>query len=649
MILRRQMTLGLVLAMCFVAVSSLHVQDAAAAASEAELIKIIKSNAPRAAKDKACRELQVIGTEACIDALAVLLVDETYSHMARYALEPMPYPKVGKTLRDALGKTKGVTKIGIITSLGFRKDAEAVGQLVKLLGDADVDVASAAAAALGRIGTPEAAKAIDALRGRAKGGLRAVAAEASLTAAERLVEQGQAAQAAAICADLQGADWPPHVRLGAFVGLLGAGGDKAVDMAVAAIGGSDAGFRAAAIANSGSLKGAGVAKRLASQLAKLPPDAQVLLIGALTVRGDTAVRPEIVTAAGSADPAVRVAAVVALARLGDAECIPVLYKALIEGKSDAEKRSAVNSLQVLPGEKVNPALLACMKRAPAAARAELIETLALRKADGIVSDLVKEANGPDAAVRAAAVKALGQLAAPSDLPALLGLLVAPKDAAAVDGIERAVVRVARKIADEATRADAVLAALGKSPATPVRCSLLRTLGGIGNAKAFKTVVAALSDTNADVTDAAVRALSSWPDARALDACLGVFRTSDSMVHRVLALRGCVRLLGLSDRKAGQKLKIFAELMKTAKRGQDRRLVLSGIAGVADPAAVGAVRPYLRDAEVKDEAELALLAIARAIRTSHPAQAKAAAQALLKSKNRTIRRDAGRLVRDLSSR
>jgi len=617
-------------------------------ASEAELIKIIKGDAPRAAKDAACRELQVVGTAKCVDALAVLLVDDTYSHMARYALEPMKYPKVGKVLRDALGKTKGATKVGVITSLGFRRDTQAVGQLTKLLGDADADVAAASAAALGRIGTPEAAKALDALRARAKGPLRAVAAEASLTAAELLVEQGQTKQAMAICEDLQGADWPDHVRLGAFVGLLGAGGDKAVDMAVAAIGGSDVGFRAVAIANSGSLKGTGVAKRLAGQLAKIPPEAQVLLIGALTVRGDTAVRPEIVKAAGSADPSVRTAAVVALARLGCVECLPVLYKALVEGKSDAEKRAAVNSMQVLPGEKVNPALLACMKRAPAPARAELIETLAIRKADGIVGDLVAEAKGPDASVRAAAVKALGQLAAASDLPTVLGLLLAPKDAGDVDGIERAVMRVARKIANEAARADAVLVALNKASSTPVRCSLLRTLGGIGNAKALKTVVAALSNSNADIKDAAVRALSNWPDAKALDVCLGIFRKTDSMVHRVLALRGCVRQIGLSDRPAREKLAILAELMKTAKRAPDRRLVLSGLAGVADPTAVAAVKPYLKDKEVKDEAELALLRIAQSLRESHPAQAKAAAQALLKSRNRSVRRDASRLVRDLSS-
>ena len=71
---------------------------------QAELIKTIKSNAPQAEKDLACRELQVIGTEACIDALAAMLTDAKLSHMARYALEPMPYPKAATVMRAALAK-----------------------------------------------------------------------------------------------------------------------------------------------------------------------------------------------------------------------------------------------------------------------------------------------------------------------------------------------------------------------------------------------------------------------------------------------------------------------------------------------------------------------------------------------------------------
>ena len=52
--------------------------------------------------------------------------------------------------------------MGVIGSLGVRRDAKAVEAIAKLLGGADAGVAQAAARALGNIGTPEAAQALDA-------------------------------------------------------------------------------------------------------------------------------------------------------------------------------------------------------------------------------------------------------------------------------------------------------------------------------------------------------------------------------------------------------------------------------------------------------------------------------------------------------
>ena len=52
--------------------------------------------------------------------------------------------------------------MGVIGSLGVRRDAKAVDAMAKLLTGADAEVAQAAARALGNIGTPEAAKALDA-------------------------------------------------------------------------------------------------------------------------------------------------------------------------------------------------------------------------------------------------------------------------------------------------------------------------------------------------------------------------------------------------------------------------------------------------------------------------------------------------------
>ena len=111
-------------------------------------------------KDAACARLKRIGTDQSVPALAALLTDEQLSHSARYALESMPSAKAGQALTDALAKTSGLTKVGIINSLGFRRETRAVPALARLLTDQDAQVAAAAATALGQIGGSKALKAL---------------------------------------------------------------------------------------------------------------------------------------------------------------------------------------------------------------------------------------------------------------------------------------------------------------------------------------------------------------------------------------------------------------------------------------------------------------------------------------------------------
>mgnify|MGYP006300550109 CR=1 FL=1 len=126
---------------------------------EAELIAVLKSS-DASLKDKwdACRNLALVGTDEAIETLAGMLgEDERVSHYARYALEPIPSPKVDQALRDALGKVKGTPLVGVIGSIGVRRDAKAVDSLVKFLSDNNPQVAQAAARALGSIGTGDGA------------------------------------------------------------------------------------------------------------------------------------------------------------------------------------------------------------------------------------------------------------------------------------------------------------------------------------------------------------------------------------------------------------------------------------------------------------------------------------------------------------
>jgi len=206
------------------AVAASHGDAAAQKALEGKLVAVLGSDATRAAKDFACRQLSLIGTADSVPALAALLPDAKLSHMGRYALERIADAAATKALRDALGKVNGLQKVGVINSLGVLRDAEATGALTALLGDSDAEIASAAAAALGSIGTAEAAKALGDFQKKAPEALKPAAADACLTCAERLLAAGNKVQALLIYKTLSAADQPKHVRLAAMRGMLAATG-----------------------------------------------------------------------------------------------------------------------------------------------------------------------------------------------------------------------------------------------------------------------------------------------------------------------------------------------------------------------------------------------------------------------------------------
>jgi len=150
---------------------------------EPALIAILQSDHSAHDKDAACARLKHIGTEAAIPALAALLTDEALSHSARYALEAMPSQKAGQALMEALPKTTGANRVGIINSLGERGDQRAVAPLAALLADPDAATATAAAETLGKIGGPEAQHALDTALKRAIGPVREAVVDALLRCA----------------------------------------------------------------------------------------------------------------------------------------------------------------------------------------------------------------------------------------------------------------------------------------------------------------------------------------------------------------------------------------------------------------------------------------------------------------------------------
>ena len=89
----------------------------------AQLIDVLRSEAPLFEKAKACQRLSIIGDETAVPALMRLLDHEQLSNYARCGLEGIPHASADAALREAVSSLKGARLVGVLNSIGARGDA----------------------------------------------------------------------------------------------------------------------------------------------------------------------------------------------------------------------------------------------------------------------------------------------------------------------------------------------------------------------------------------------------------------------------------------------------------------------------------------------------------------------------------------------
>ncbi|MHC4623317.1 MAG: HEAT repeat domain-containing protein, partial [Planctomycetota bacterium] len=616
---------------------------------EKHFVELLRSDATPAGKQFICRKLSIIGTDQSVPTLAAMLTEKATSpiepaDMARYALERMPGAAVDRALRDALDKTTGNVKVGIINSLGARGDKKSAKPLGKLVSDPDKDVARAAISALGKIGGKRAAKALSKARTNLAPELRLVWSDAYLACGEKFLAEGDMSWARRIYMQMYSPAVPSTVRAAAFRGVLQTMPDRAATMVVGTLkSGEDQQMQAVAAGLLREIPDAQVVKAVTAELPNLSTMAQVQVLAALADRGDRGALDAVVSATASSDADVRIAALDALGVLGNQSHVDMLARAAATA-SDAEQEAAREALYRLRGPGVDDKILAGIPRAASKVKVELIRSLGQRNVTAGVPTLLKTARDLREEVRLESLRVLKMVAAEKDLPALIDLLVNARSDTERSEAGNTIAAVARAIEDEGRRADKILAVL-PSTASQAKSSLLGVLGKIGGRDALGALRKALGDGNPEVRISAIRALSDWPTPEPIQDLRRVAKNADNERERVLALRGFIRMIGLdSERSAADRVVMYKEAMTLSSSASERKSVLSGLANVKTLAALQMAAEFLGVPALQQEAETAVVRIAESTLADHPRQTRDTLQKIVRaSRNDSVRQQAQKLI------
>lgn len=542
----------------------------AANEKEQPLLEVLRSQAPAAEKAIACKKLAIFGSADSVPELAKLLPNPQLSSWARIALEAIPDEAANEALRNAAGKLDGRLLVGMINSLGVRRDTKAVDMLIAKLQDPDPEVASAAAVALGHIGTPSGTKSLRDALATAPPKVRSAVAEGCVLCAERLHQAGDATAATEIYDQVRQTELPLQRVVEATRGAILSRGQQGIPLLLETFRSDNKQLFQLALGTVREFPGAEIDKALAKEVAQVTAARASLIIQAMADRPTTVVLSAIQKAAEQGEKQVRLSAIDALKKVGDDSCLKTLLQIAIEDDPQLAQ-TARETLAVLPGKSVNREIVALLPTAQGQTYPILLQLIGQRRIDA-VDNVVRALDRSEKDVRHTALLALGETVSLEQLPVLISQAIAPKNPADTEVAYQALKAASVRMPDREACAEKLTRALQRAPSTS-KVVLLEILSEVGGTQALKTLATAANSKDGQLQDAGSRLLGKWNSIAAAPVLLELAKTGPAEKYRVRALRGYIglaRKFAMPDQK---RTEMCRNALNATKRSTEHKLVL----------------------------------------------------------------------------
>ena len=562
----------------------------------AEFHALLKSDANVHEKQVACRQLALVGTAESVAILTDLLSDEELAHAARFALEGIPDPAVDAALRESLGKLEGQQLVGVINSIGVRRDARAVDQLTALLDDSNIEIVSAAEAALGNIANKAAVATL--LKRLSEGGNDSSSTvDACMSAGEMLVANNQKTEAVEVYDAVRKADVPRQLEIAATWSAIRARGNDALPLFEELLAGDDDALFSIALQAARSEIAESAVQPLVDALDTAKADRKALIITTLGDLGDAAALSKITPYLHNDSSVLQLAAIGALKQIGDSTVVDALLDvASQDDKAAAE--AARDAFNGMTGDGVDSMLIDKLK---ADSSDKLLISLAgSRRIAAAIPALWSAAESQDKSVRHAAIRALGENIGPDEINRLMAKAVAAGNDEEEQVTSEALTKACLRAPDREAVVEQLSAQFSQTPpeSRKVLFELLRVVGG---EKALKIIVAGAQDPSDVVQDASTRALGKWLTADVAPELLTLAKSFKNRKYRIRSMRAYIRVIQQFGLPPDQRLAMAREALKAAERDDEQILTINALLQFPNPDSLALTTDQLSNPALRDTA------------------------------------------------
>ena len=559
------------------------------AALEQELLDIFQSSGTTLeGKQYACRMLRHCASDTCIPVLATRLADPDLSSFVRLVFQGLETPAADKALIKALPRADPAIKVGIIGTLGQRGSSKSVKAINPYLKSPHAEIQLAAITALANIGGKGATKAL--LKAKVGPGLSNDWKHAQLKCARTL----NAKTAERAYRTFLAEEHADTIRADALAGLVSLDPTGASSEVFALLDSDNPLLKKTAFTLLSKLP----TEKLMGSLGGMSPINQIRIITILSDRKATEAEAIVLKLAASKNETVRDAARLALGSVGTSSSIQPLLAVT------ATNTPAFNALCALNAEGADAAIILSLENASdEPTTIKRLECLALRQTHTALPAAVRVAEGSWSRQTKTAIDTVCTLVRTEDFPLFAQLMLSATEPKKLQALEKSAAEASLRQTEIDPCAQPLVKAFGNAKPESQH-TLLRTLGRMGGEVAHKQLTQSVASSDPGTKDAAIRGLCNWPNIEVADQLLEQAQTAEIEKHRILALRGYIRLAGTVNDFA-----VVSNMCYTAAATAEQPAELKGIIGCIkrfkNQEVLDFLAPYLDNADVFDEAAWAI--------------------------------------------